>query len=192
MFNGIALETKCSLRLKRNKVLGVCREHGHRVETELTSVEVIENIRKALVAPESDLMKVCFGSDATVVAIGPYARKDRYAPWPVVVSPSDKTEKGEELVKWIAEVLRCWKEHPYGDVLHGPIWTLASDGDSSYRLAKHIYCVLNGQEIDSSTNAGRTLRLLEGLNLFMSQDGVTAICDPKHIFKRASCSISLT
>ncbi|KAF6753827.1 hypothetical protein DFP72DRAFT_1069030 [Ephemerocybe angulata] len=120
----------------------------------------------------------------TVVGIAPYARKDHYTPVPIVVSSSDKTEKGEELVKWIAEVLERWKAHPHGEKVHGPIWSLASDGDSAYRAAKHIYCILEGEEISPSTRAGQVLHLLEGLNLFMSKDGITGTCDPKHIFKR--------
>ena len=66
--------------------------------------------------------------------------------------------------------------------LHGPIWSLASDGDSAYCVAKHIYCIIQGKEIDKESKAGDALHLLEGLNLFISVDGATGTCDPKHIF----------
>jgi hypothetical protein len=45
--------------------------------------------------------KVCFGSDATVVAIAQYADDKYYSPIPVVASPSDKTEKADNLAKWM-------------------------------------------------------------------------------------------
>ena len=189
MFDGIALETKCSYDPKRDEILGLCREHVGSVQTKLTEMEVINVIQRALFSPDDTTPKVCLGMDATVVGIGPYARRDQYMPWPLVASATDKTEKGKALAEWIAVVLKQWKEHPFGEALHGPIWTLASDGDSAYRLAKHIYCLLDGREIDRSTEAGRVLHLLDGLNLVMSTDGVTGTCDPKHIFKRTPLAI---
>ncbi|KAF6753825.1 hypothetical protein DFP72DRAFT_1069028 [Ephemerocybe angulata] len=68
MFDGIATETRCSYCPRTNKVLGLCREHGHRVDTSVTSLEAVEKIRKALFTPESEEEKVCFGVEATCKA----------------------------------------------------------------------------------------------------------------------------
>lgn len=76
--------------------------------------------------------KVCFGSEATVVGIAPYAQEDYYTPVPIVASPSDKTEKAPDLAKWMQTVLDTWKTHEFGEKVNGPIWALASDGDSTY------------------------------------------------------------
>jgi hypothetical protein len=193
MFDGVALETKCAYCPRRNAVLGLCREHSEGVNTTVDTPESVDKIRHRLFTPDSPESKLCFGLEGTVLGVAPYARKDQYSTIPVALSPSDKTEKGHEMIEWIVGVIRAWKEHKYGEAVHGPIWALGSDGDSSYRAAKHLYCILWGEEFDPTTEAGRTLRLLEGLNLYMSVDGIVPTANPKHIFKcrwqiRLGCS----
>lgn len=100
MFDGIALESKCRYCPQRDSVVGLCREHSKNVDPRVESFLAIEKIRTALFEG-TESTKVCFGSDATVVAIAPYARSDHYRPVPLIVSPSDKTEKGELLALWI-------------------------------------------------------------------------------------------
>jgi len=73
MFDGVALETKCRYCPERNQIMGLCREHSRNVKTEVTDQQSIEDVRAALFDSESSESKVCFGSDATVVAIAPYA-----------------------------------------------------------------------------------------------------------------------
>ncbi|KAJ7683107.1 hypothetical protein B0H17DRAFT_1160967 [Mycena rosella] len=182
MFDGLALETKCCYCPYRNTILGLCREHAHRVDTQVDSLESVENVRLALQKDAKDPGKVCFGSDATVVAIAPYARDDHYTPVPLVVSPSDKTEKGVELAKWIQVVLDTWDSHPQGRILHGEIDALASDGDSGFRLAKHLICMV--QDTDPDSPLGKIVHSLLGLNCLTSIGGQRSTGDPKHIFKR--------
>ncbi|KAJ7104870.1 hypothetical protein C8R44DRAFT_807209 [Mycena epipterygia] len=183
MFDGVALETKCRYCPTRNAILGLCREHSHRVDTQVTDFESVEKVRTALFSPESEEEKVCFGSDATVVAIAPYGRDDHYTPTPIVVSPSDKTEKGKELAVWMQTLIDAWRENPNGEARHGPIWALASDGDAAYRLAKHILTMV--QALDSASELGKQLRTLDGLNLLTSTVGdIIGTGDPKHVWKR--------
>ena len=66
--------------------------------------------------------------------------------------------------------------------MNGPIWALASDGDSTYHAAKHIICIV--KKVDKDSPLGKTLLSLFGLNCWTSTDGATSTCDPKHIFKR--------
>ena len=151
----------------------------------VTDLESIEKIQTALFKEPDSNKKVCFGRDATVVAIAPYARKDHYTPVPIVLSPSDKTEKGDQLAQWIRKsVLDPFIHHPFGQSLIGAIWTLASDGDSTFRRARQIICIK--KPVDPSTELGQKLCGLLGLNLWTSVEGITGSCDPKHIFKRAS------
>ena len=79
------------------------------------SVETIEGYRDMV-----DQGKLCYGSEATCVAIAPYAQSDHYTPVPLVLSPSDKTEKGEELKAWIQDLLDSWEKHEHGAASHGP------------------------------------------------------------------------
>ena len=102
--------------------------------------------------------KVCFGSDATVVAIAQYSDDKYYSPIPVVASPSDKTEKADDLAKWMQTVLDAWKSHGFGEKTNGPIWSLASDGDSAYHAAKFKICMEKIIEADS--NLGKVLHSL--------------------------------
>ncbi|KAJ7661525.1 hypothetical protein DFH06DRAFT_1089043 [Mycena polygramma] len=182
MFDGIALETKCRYCPDRNAILGLCREHSHRVNTKVDSLESVDQVRIALQKDIKDPGRVCFGSDATVVAIAPYARDDHYTPVPLVVSPSDKTEKGLELAEWLQVLLDTWDSHPQGKALHGRIDALASDGDSACRLAKHKICMV--KETDRNSPLGKIVHACVGLNCYTSKDGQCTTCDPKHIFKR--------
>ena len=77
------------------------------------SIESVEEVRAALAEPKNSASKVCFGSEATVVAIGPFAEDEYYTPVPIVVSPSDKTEKAPELAKWMQTVIDTWKNHEF-------------------------------------------------------------------------------
>jgi hypothetical protein len=181
MVDGIALETRCRYCPKHDSILGLCREHSCNVDTKVISLDSVEKVRVALFESEDDTTKVCFGSDATVVGIGPYARNDHYSPVPIVASPSDKHEKGVDLAKWLETVLDTWKAHPLGEKINGPIWALGTDGDASYRLAKHTICV--NKQIGKFTQLGSLLSPLLGLNCHTSKDGITGTCDPKHIFK---------
>ena len=99
MFDGIALDTRCRYCPERDSILGLCREHSHRVNTKVDSIESVEQVRAALFEPKDSTSKVCFGSEATVVGIAPYAQEDYYTPVPIVSSPSDKTEKAPQLAK---------------------------------------------------------------------------------------------
>ncbi|KAJ7315740.1 hypothetical protein DFH08DRAFT_820317 [Mycena albidolilacea] len=182
MFDGIALETKCCYCPVRNAILGLCREHSNRVNTSVDSLDSVDEVRVALQREKHNPKKVCFGSDATVVAIAPYAQDDHYTPVPIVVSPSDQTEKGPELAEWMQVVLDTWEHHPQGKALHGRIEALASDGASSYRLAKHLICMTT--KTDPNSPLGKIICPLLGMNCFTSKDQQLSTCDPKHIFKR--------
>jgi hypothetical protein len=141
----------------------------------------VDKIRSALASDDAST-KVCFASDATVVAVAQYSDDKFYSPIPIVASPSDKTEKADDLAKWMKTILDAWKSHEFGEKINGPIWSLASDGDSTYRAAKFKICMEKIVEADS--NFGKVLHSLLGLNKFASKDGITLTGDPKHIFKR--------
>lgn len=88
-------------------------------------------------------------------------------------------------------MLDVWKKHELGEKANGPIWALASDGDSTYCLAKHLICV--AKELNASEPLGNLLSDLLGFNCWTSKDGVISTCDPKHIFKRFAtllCNVS--
>ena len=99
MVDGIALETRCHYCSKHEGILGLCHEHSHNVDIKVISLDSAEKVHVALFESQDNATKVCFGSDATVVGIAPYAQDDHYSPVPIVTSPSDKHEKGADLTK---------------------------------------------------------------------------------------------
>ncbi|KIM86980.1 hypothetical protein PILCRDRAFT_4223 [Piloderma croceum F 1598] len=159
----IALETRCRYCPKHDSILGLCREHSHNVDTKVISLDSVEKVRVALFESQDDTTKVCFGSDATVVGIAPYAQDDHYSPVPIVASPSDKQEKGADLAKWLEIVFSTWKTHSLGEMVNGPIWALGTDGDASYRLAKQKICAMGIDHVNPRSWAGNVC--VGGVNL---------------------------
>ncbi|KAL0063888.1 hypothetical protein AAF712_009169 [Marasmius tenuissimus] len=126
--------------------------------------------------------RVVIGTEATVCAIAPYVRDDHYTAVPIVVSASDKTETGEEIAVWVQRVIDRYQEHPDGEKVHGPLWSFGTDGDGTYRKGKHI--LFMAEEVPASTELGKCLRKLLGLNIRTSKEGIVSTCDPKHVIKR--------
>lgn len=80
----------------------------------------IKNLLKLLQEDKSE-KKVCWGVDATVVAVAPYARSDYHSPVPNVLSPSDKCEKS---AGWIHVVIDTWNTHNTGGIQMEPFGLL--------------------------------------------------------------------
>jgi hypothetical protein len=116
-----------------------------------------------------------------VVALAPYAWQDHYTPIPIVLSPSCKAEKGADLAIWIKRVVTAWKAHEYGESLHGPIWAIASDGESSFHILKFQMCM--SEIVDPLSELGKTLYCLAGINCNIGPDGISHTSDPKHVIK---------
>ncbi|KAJ7608465.1 hypothetical protein DFH06DRAFT_1017692 [Mycena polygramma] len=183
MFDGVALETRLRYCPERDAILGLCREHSGRVNTKVESLESLEEVRKALAETDKkSTTRVCHGCDATVVAVAPYANEKNYTAVPIVVSPTDKTETGVEFAKWLHTVLEAWKLDPNGEKMHGPIWSIESDGDNVFRLAKFAICM--AKLVDPDSALGKIIEKCLGINKYTSEDGVIPGSDLKHVAKR--------
>ncbi|KIJ93964.1 hypothetical protein K443DRAFT_134901 [Laccaria amethystina LaAM-08-1] len=83
----------------------------------------------------------------------------------------------------IIEMLRqAWRLSPCGESLHGPIWSIASDGDPKRRPALYLHCMV--QELTPGQPLFRHVGMLPGLNLWTGSGGETQDLDYKHNFKR--------
>ncbi|KAJ7724109.1 hypothetical protein B0H16DRAFT_1333685 [Mycena metata] len=183
MFDGVALETRTRYDPERDAILGLCREHSDRVNTTVESLESLEQVRKALAETDKkSKTRVCYGSDATVVAIAPYANEKHYTAVPIIASPTDKTENGATFAEWLQTVLDAWKLDPQGEKMHGPIWSIESDGDNVFRLAKFIICM--AKSVDPNSQLGKILDKCLGINKYTSKDGAIPGSDLKHVAKR--------
>jgi hypothetical protein len=124
-----------------------------------------------------------------VVAIAPYACTEYYKAIPLVVSPSDKTEKWESLAEWVSNFVKNYTDHPFGEEITRKIYALASDGDATFHRAKHKICMTT--LLDPQSDLGNELSGLLGLNLFTLQDVMLGTCNPKHIMKSTHIYIEL-
>ncbi|KDR69600.1 hypothetical protein GALMADRAFT_77244 [Galerina marginata CBS 339.88] len=186
MIDGIALEEACRYEHARGVILGVCREHaanGPRLLIE--SIEDIDNMAQALY--ESDGNVCHHGKDGTVVAIAPLTGTENYFPVPLVLSPSCKTESGNQLEKWLSDFLDWYRLSPYGECLHGKIERLATDGESSFRFMR--FSLGLRVPLNLNTDLGKILRGLKGMNLWTAAHGLITTCDPKHVIKRFATMI---
>ncbi|KIY66557.1 hypothetical protein CYLTODRAFT_491339 [Cylindrobasidium torrendii FP15055 ss-10] len=177
MLDGVAIEEVCRYDHRRDSVIGLCREHTKDMELRIEDYRTIQILEEAL-----DGKLVHVGKDATVLAVASIADVVHYLPVPVLLSASCKAEVGDGLFRWLRLFLDVWHTHPCGEVLHGPIATVASDGESSFRNAR--FHLGMSEELDTSTGYGRVLAQCAGLNLRTGPYGLLVTCDTKHIFKR--------
>jgi hypothetical protein len=96
--------------------------------------------------------------------------KEHYFPVPLVLSPSCKTEPGTDLIKWILLLVKAYHEQPEGEKKHGPIYTIGTDGEASFRFMRFLIGLR--EELDRASDLGRILYELPGLNCFVSLNGL--------------------
>jgi len=183
MMDGVALEEACRFDLKRNCILGLCREHAGQTKLTVDDANDIDRVSKALFQDQS----IHHGKDGTVVGIAPITGKKDYFPAPLVLSASCKTEKGSDMAKWIPEFLESYRNNPDGARRHGPIYTVATDGESSFR---NLRFQIGLTELLSPTSSmGQIIYQLSGMNCRTGANGLLTTCDPKHIIKRFATMI---
>ena len=178
VIDGAAIEQAIRFDFKRNHILGLCREHSTGVKTLIEDVQDLHNVGDALFNS-----KTCHrGKDATVLGLAPVTDTENYHVTPLILSSSCKSETGEELASWVRKVIEDYRQHSDGERRHGPICTLATDGESSFRKLRFILCLT--ETLDPNSDLSRKLSVLPGLNLQTGPHGILGTCDPKHIVKR--------
>ncbi|KAF9021980.1 hypothetical protein BDZ89DRAFT_1163453 [Hymenopellis radicata] len=182
MIDGVALDEIIRYDSVRNVIVGQCREHSQHLNVVVNTIEDIEKVAVAL-EQQPDHAEACHrGKDGTVLAIATVSDSEHYAPVPLVLSPSCKAETGRGLAQWLRVFVEVWRTHPFGEALYGPIRALASDGESSFRLARYHMCM--SETVSQETRLGQLLWDLPGLNLQTGKYDILGTCDPKHVFKR--------
>lgn len=179
LVDGVALEEKCRYLRSTDTIVGICREHGSALDLRVRSQESLTDVEDAL---HGEKPRAHYASEATVAAIAPF-RNLSYSAIPVALSGSCKADTGEGMALWLRELFRVWKESEDGEKRHGPIWSIATDGESIMRSSRFLVCM--SQELAPSSPLYPLLHYLPGLNLFTGPNDVTMTCDPKHIFKSA-------
>jgi len=178
LIDGVALEEKCRYLRSSDSVIGLCREHAGGLDLRVQPAQSILAIGEAVHAEKP---QAHYASEATVAAIAPF-QSSNYSAIPFVLSGSCKAETGEDMAKWVTKVIRAWNENPDGAAACGPIWSIATDGESTMWLCRFTLCM--SRELSAANPLYSPLRNLSGLNLFTGASDITMTCDPKHIFKR--------
>jgi len=177
LVDGVALEEKCRYLRSTDTIIGVCSEHGPALDLRLRSYDSLTDAEDAL---HSEKPRVHYASEATVAAVAPF-RNSSYSAIPVALSGSCKAETGEGMALWLKELIRAWRGNEDGEKRHGPLWSIATDGESTMRSCRFQVCM--SQELAPSDPLYPMLHHLPGLNLFTGPNDMTMTCDPKHIFK---------
>ena len=183
MIDGVALEEVCRYDHRRGVILGVCREHTSTAP--VLEVHTLNDIHKI---SESLHEKKCHhGKDGTVIALASITGDENYFPVPLVLSPSCKAETGDQLSIWISHFLDIYRVHPSGEKLHGPIRTLATDGEATFRFLRFLLGLV--EDLDCESDLEKLLYQLPGFNCVVGRHGLLTTCDPKHIIKRFATMI---
>ena len=112
IIDGAAIEQVIRFDFKRRCLIGICREHSEDIKKVIDDIEDIKNVADAI---EKD--KIChYGKDATLLGIAPVTGKENYHVTPLVLSASCKTEKGDQLAKWVDNFIQVYRDHPDGEM----------------------------------------------------------------------------
>ncbi|KAJ8087485.1 hypothetical protein PM082_006316 [Marasmius tenuissimus] len=177
----IAIDEHPFYQKQHDKIGGLCREHTDHLN--LTIGFTLDNVFAAAEAVFCETPTAHLAKEATVAAISALSRTRYYAK-PILISPTCKVVRVEDSVHMIKVTLQAWKDSPHGEVIHGPIWIIAVDGDSKRRGALYNICMTH--RLSDGDPLHKILRPLTGLNKFTSQDGIVMDFDFKHLFKRES------
>jgi hypothetical protein len=168
-----------------DEIAGLC-EHA---ASELPSVKMgrdLDVMRAVAMAVRCG--KVHVGKEVFVAA---FARNDEsdYGAKPVLLMPTCKQGSYKDSALIIEMLRQAWRMSPYGEALHGPVWSIASDGDPKRRPALYLHCMV--RELTPSDPMFQHVGSLPGLNLYTGSAGETQDLDYKHDFKRRCCMFSI-
>lgn len=178
LIDEIAIEERPVFVKWLNTVGGLCREHTKFVDLRMTNIPGLRILVNALFQPTPTIH---FAKEATVAGIAAF-RAEHYEVKPVFAAGTCKTEKAPDCVKLIQALLDAWKDSPDGEKRHGPIWSVASDGDGVRRATFHTLFMKDPLKPEDLLFA--ILSPLVGLNLQTGESFITAEFDPKHPCKR--------
>jgi hypothetical protein len=99
----------------------------------MTNVPGLRSLADTLFRPTPTIH---FAKEATVAGIAAF-RSDHYEVMPIFAAGTCKKEKAPDCGNLIQTLLNAWRDSPDGEKRHGPIWSVASDGDGVRRAAFH-------------------------------------------------------
>ncbi|KAJ7460136.1 hypothetical protein FB451DRAFT_1045409, partial [Mycena latifolia] len=178
MLDEIATEKRARYDDRTNMVVGVCRQHGHKLPLELKT--------------EGDLNALCDGvregkahlaGEATVAALGILTANPReYSARPILFSADCKKESGpEHAVNVLRPVVAAIRRKSISKNTTYRLVSVASDGES--RRGKAFIMEYMKRSLAPESPIFPLLSGLEFMNFLVGEDDVTPDKDGKHGFK---------
>jgi hypothetical protein len=181
MLDEVAIEPRLRYSSQQDCVVGLAREDSSQVC--LDNLSTRPDPLAALLDAKAHLDSGdCHrASEATMAAIARFGQSD-YNASVILASPTCKTEKAPEQEDLIRLILKAWRDSPFGEVLHGPVWSVCTDGDARRRLP--IYHICMTSKVTPGSDLFSLIGDLPLLNLCCGQDYLTHNGDYKHEEKR--------
>jgi len=176
----VALDGRPVYLTETDDIAGLC-EHAATWGPSLkmgTKLDIIRAVRQAIHDGE-----IHIGQEVLVAA---FSRNDEtnYWAWPTLALVTCKRGPFRDAALFIEKLRQGWKMSQYGEALHGPIVSIASDGDPKRRPALYLHCMEH--ELTEADPIFEHLGNLPGLNLWTGSGGETQDLDYKHNMKRKS------
>ncbi|KAJ7147039.1 hypothetical protein C8R43DRAFT_890240, partial [Mycena crocata] len=167
-----------------DEIGGLCEHAISELETFKMGTDLTA-IRKTVKAVRDGRVHV--GKEYSVAAFSRHAQTD-YGAKPVILMPTCKKGTWQSATLLLQKLIMAWKLSPDGEAKHGPLKSIASDGDGVRRAALYLVCM--HRKLGPDDPIHKFLHELVGLNLWCGDDGLTMDFDYKHLFKRQYSFIS--
>ncbi|TFK79418.1 hypothetical protein K466DRAFT_505593 [Polyporus arcularius HHB13444] len=158
-----------------NKILGVCREHGHLCSLEFHSVDEVRILGDLLCAEQ-----VHAATEATVIAISCLSdNHNEYCALPSVISGTCKAEGADAHAVLLARAVEAVRRHLNS---RGRLYCVASDGES--RCGKALGQLTMACELETTSPIYSLIKPLPLFNCLVGTDDLTCDKDWRHVLKR--------
>ncbi|KAJ6599974.1 hypothetical protein DFH09DRAFT_1271514 [Mycena vulgaris] len=177
-FDELATERRIDYMPATDEMGGFCLEHLDALKTvkigkdTKTVEEAAEAVREG---------RVHISHETSVGAISRLSQTN-YGAKPVFMGPSCKKGGWRDCLRTMETVVEAWKRSPHGEIKHGPILSVAADGDPRRGAALFVMCMHT--EIIPGNPLYPFICNLPGLNRMVGKDNLTKDKDPKHLKKR--------
>ncbi|KAJ7088428.1 hypothetical protein B0H15DRAFT_982116, partial [Mycena belliarum] len=161
-----------------DEIAGLCEHATSKLKTFRMGSDLtcVEDVVRAIKAGD-----IHVGKEFSVAAFSRHAPDD-YGAKPVLLMPTCKKGSWQSSAQILQKLLQAWKLSPFGEAKHGPLVSIASDGDGRRRAAMYLICM--HKRLGPDDPIYKFLSDLPGLNLYTGEGGLTMDFDYKHLFKR--------
>ncbi|KAJ7914001.1 hypothetical protein B0H13DRAFT_1611972 [Mycena leptocephala] len=163
-FDELSTERRIDYMTETDEMGGFCMEHLAELETIKVGKDT-RTVETAVAAVKEG--KVQIAHETCVGAIW-RLYETNYGAKPVFMGPTCKKGPWQDSLHTMETVVEAWKRSPDGEIKHGPILSVATDGEHKRRLALFVMCMK--EEILPGNPLYPFGRNLPGLNLRVGKD----------------------